>query len=574
MSRAAGPPPGHTFRLVLGLRFILFARRLGRRGLLGAVLGGLLSAGLSGGLGLAAWWLFARVEAIAQQPVWMAFSLGLFCFLLGLFWVIWPVIAARVDEAYEMGRFIHFPIRPLRLYGLQSLVGLVEPAAVFFYPILLGAQLGLAASLEPGWPAALGLSLCFVFMCAATGRCLLNLMLNVMTSRRSGEILFAGLLLALGLAALLPPVDASWLFARLGGFGAEPRDLALLANTARAVAATPPGLLARGLAAAADGQTAAALGAGALMLACGGAAWLLGLWLLLRFYRGGRGLALWPERRSPGNERRSPGNDRRSRRRKRWRRRWLGPVRRLWPSGPLAAIAAKEVVTLARNPKGRLLFAVPFFLLIILKIIGAGQLLRYLWGDAWAAGLWSLLGAYVLSVLGGQLFGNGFGYDGWAVRWVFWAPLRPRQWLLGRNLGQGLFAGVQFAGLGALLYGLLPDAGPRLLALPLCGFAFGLSVLLAVGDLVSLRFPRRFHFSLARRDRPAAGAFFWMLAALALCSLALLAVLGLAGRSPLALHLGLLGLVGLGGAVFAGLLPRASRRLASERERLIAAVSG
>ncbi len=558
MSRAAGPALGQTFRLVLGLRFVLFARHLGRRGLLGAALGGLLSAGLTGGLGLAAWWLFARVEALAVQPVWMAFSLGLFCFLLGLFWVIWPVIAARVDEAYEMGRFIHFPIRPLRLYGLQSLVGLVEPAALFFYPILIGAHLGLAASLQPGWPAALGLSLCFVFMCAATGRCLLNLMLNVMTSRRSGEILFAGLLLTLGLAALLPPVDASWLFARLGGFGAEPRDLALLANTARAVAATPPGLLARGLAAAAAGQTGAALGAGALMLACGGLAWMLGLWLLLRFYRGGRGLALWPGRRSL----------------RRRRRRSLRRRRRLWPSGPLAAIAAKELVTLARNPKGRMLFAVPFFLLIILKIIGAGQLLRYLWGDAWAAGLWSLLGAYVLSVLGGQLFGNGFGYDGWAVRWVYWAPLRPRHWLLGRNLGQGLFAGLQFAGLGALLYGLLPDAGPRLLVLPICAFAFGLCVLLAVGDLLSLRFPRRFHFSLARRDRPAAAAFVWMLAALALCSLVVLAVLGLAGRSPLALHLGLLGLVGLGGAVFAGLLPLASRRLAARREQLIAAVSG
>ena len=556
MSRP-GPGLGSTLSLVLGVRFRLFLRRLGGRGAAGAVLGAVVAAGLACGLGLGAWWVFARVTAIAANPIWMAFTLGLFTFLIGLFWVIWPVIAAQVDEAYEMGRFFRFPVRPTRLYALQTLVGLVEPSVLFFYPILIGALLGLSVSLRPGWAAALGLTICFVLMCVATGRCLLNLMLNVMTSRRSGEILFAGLLIFLGLSALLPPVDASWLFERLGGFGGSPEDLSLLANTARAMGATPPGLLARGLAAAAAGRPVAAFGAGALMLACAGVAWLVGLWLLKRFYRGGRGLRLFP---SLGTRR--P-------RRAKARRGWLLPGL----SDPVSAVFEREVRTLVGNPKGRMLFAVPFFLLIILKIVGAGQLFAYLWGPVWAAVLWTLLGAYVLSVLGGQLFANGFGYDGQALRWVYWSPAPLRVWLVGRNLAQGLLAGIQFVGLGVVLFALVPDAGGGMLYLPLCAFPFGLLVLLGVGNLVSIRHARHFHFSLARRDRPAATAFLWIVVGLGCCSVAVLACLSLMGRSPVGGGAALAGLVAVGAGVYRLLLPLAVRWLALHREALIDAVT-
>ncbi len=553
----SGPSLGTTLRLVLGVRFGLFLRRLGGRGVIGAALGSLVATGIASGLGLGAWWVFARVPAVAANPIWMAFALGLFTFLIGLFWVIWPVIAAQVDEAYEMGRFFRYPVRPTRLYALQTLAGLVEPSVLFFYPILAGALIGLADSLRAPWPAAVGLTICFVFMCVATGRALLNLMLNVMTSRRSGEVLFAGLLIFLGLSALIPPVDASWLFARLGDFGGSPEDLSLLANTAKALGATPPGLLGRGLAAAAAGRAQAAFGAGALMLACAGVAWLFGLWLLKRFYRGGRGLRLFPSLTA------------RRANRVRVRRGWKLPGL----SGPVSAVFEREVRTLVGNPKGRMLFAVPFFLLIILKVVGAGQLFAYLWGDVWAAMLWTLLGAYVLSVLGGQLFANGFGYDGQAVRWIYWSPAPARAWLLGRNLAQGLFAGVQFLGLGAVLFALIPGATAELWLLPMSAFPLGLLVLLAVGNLVSIRHARHFHFSLARRDRPAATAFLWILVGLACCSLVVVACLALEAQRPGAGKGAMTMLIPLGVVAYRLLLPRAVRWLATHRETLVDAVT-
>lgn len=550
------PAPGlwQTTGLVLGLRFRLFGRRLTRRGAVGTALAVVFAAGLSLGLGAGGYLLFSAVPAIATEPVWMAFATGLFYFLLGLFWLIWPVIAAQVDEAYELGRFFVYPVRPARLYLIQSVAGLAEPAVLFFYPALLGSGLGLAQTLAPGAAATAGLMAAFTLMHVACGRCLQNLFLNVMKSRRSGEFLFAGLLLFLGLSAFIPPVDASWLFARFGAAAASPEDLALLARTAHALGNTPPGWLAYGLAASAAGSLRFALGCGLLMLAVAGAAWMLGLVLLKRFYRGGRGWTVLPSRA------------RRPRR----------PARTGWRlpgvSGPVCAVFEKELKTLLSSPKARLLVAVPFFLLILLKIIGAAPLFRYLWGDTWAAVVLALLGAYVLSVLAGQFFSNGFGYDGPGVRQVFSLPQPPGVWLAGRNLAQAALALAQFTGLGLLLFVLMPGAGVRAVALPVTSFPFGLLVLLGLGNLLGARYPRRFHMSLARRDRPVGASFVWVLACLGGCTLVVLAMTGLAPDRGAGLWVALAPLPLLGAGIYALLLPVAARWTRAGRERIIDAI--
>jgi len=553
-AEAAGPGLGETLRLVLGLRFRLAGRRLAGRGALGAALGGLFAAGLSGGLGYGSYFLFGRVEGIQASPVWTAFALGLWCFLLGLFWVIWPVIAAQVDEAYELGRFLGFPVRPLRLYALMTLVGLVEPAVLFFYPALLGAALGLSRGLAPGWGFSLGLMAAYTLMLVATGRALLNLFLNAMVSRRSGEILLVAFLLLLSLAALLPPVDAAWLFERLGTLGGSGADLALLANTSAALAATPPGLLARGLAAAAAGEHRAAWGALATMLALGGAAWLMGLWLLKRYYRGGRGLRFLPARAPAPPAPVATG----------WRLPWL--------SDPASAVFEKELKALISSPKARLLFAVPFFLVIILKVVGGAALMRWLWGEAWTAMLLFVLGLYVLSVLGGQVFSNGFGYEGHAVRWPFLTPAPLRDWLLGRNLAQAAFALAQLLGLSAVVLALMPGTSLRLLGLPVLLLPTALSLVLGLGNLTSVRHPRRLHHQLSRRDRPPAAGVLWTLGGLGAVALAGLAALGLCGDGPDLWAL-LACLLALSLVAFRALLAVAARRLGEGREHLIQAVT-
>ena len=546
--------------LILGVRFRIFWRRFGDSGCFGSIFGALLAVSLSLGLGVGSWCLFSKVDGITSDATWMAFTLSLFTFLVGLFWVVWPVVAAQVDEAYEMERYFRFPVRPLKLYTVALLKGLFEPNVLFFYPILAGALLGLASSLEPDTGTVLVLTASYTLMCVTTGRLLLNLMLNIMTSRRSAEILFAAILVALGLAVYIPTVDASWLFARLGEFGDTAQDINLLANTARALSVTPPGLLARGLAASASGHWQAAVGSASLMLFYAGLAWLGGLWLLLRFYRGGRGLRLLPKK-AGGKGKKAVHWERRTG----WRLPWLAEQTQ--------AVFEMELRSLVSNPKARMLFAVPFFLLIILKIVGAGQLLMFTWGQAWTAALWSMLGAYVLSMMGGQILSNGFGYYSHAVRWIFWTPAPYNSWLVGRNLAHGIFAAAQFFGLGLVLFLFVPNTSTRLMGLPVGSFFFGLLCLLSVGNLMSVTNPRRFHYTLARRDRPEPISFLWMIATLAFCATVTMVILGMFASSLLLENLSLLLLPALAYPVYWKLLVLSSSRVGTNKEIIIDAIT-
>jgi ABC-2 type transport system permease protein len=551
-----GPSFRQTFGQVIRLRFRLFSRQLTGRGFLGGIASTLVALCLSGGLGVGSYLLFSSVSALDDNPTWMAFAMSLYFFLIGLFWVLWPVVAAQIDEAYELGRFFAYPVRPGQLYLVQMTAGLAEPSVLFFYPALIGAGLGLHQTLGSGSLATLGLMLAFTFMNVAAGRCVQNMFLNVMKSRRSAEILFALFLAVLGLSAFLPPVDASWLFERLGGFGTTSEDLRVLARTARALGSTPPGWLAMGLAAAAAGRTGIVMTCCGLMLVTAAIAWMIGLVFLKRFYRGGRGLRLLPSReRTEADRAARPG----------WRVPGL--------SDAAAAVFEKEIRTFASNPKARLLLAVPFFLLILFKIIGGHQLFMYLWGDGWAAVLLALLGLYVLSVLSGQFFANGFGYDGPGVKQTFLASAPPRSWLFGRNLAQGLFAVAQFLGLATLLFVLMPSTTFRGIELPLLTFPFGLFTMLGMGNWLSARFPRRFHLSLARRDRPVGVAFLWVLATLGGCTMLTLALLGFAGRGILPLWAALVGLPFLGAAIYRMLIPVALRTMRVNRERIIELVA-
>ncbi len=63
---------GQVVRLVLSLRFRLFARSLTSQGLLGTLVAVGLALLLSLGLGVGSFLLFSAVEGIHQNPVWMA----------------------------------------------------------------------------------------------------------------------------------------------------------------------------------------------------------------------------------------------------------------------------------------------------------------------------------------------------------------------------------------------------------------------------------------------------------------------------------------------------------------------
>jgi hypothetical protein len=548
-----GPGLATALHLMVGLRLRLARRQLGGSGWIGAVVGVLLLGGLAALLGLGSYLLLTRLPAL-EERIWLAFALGLLSFLLSLFWVTWPVIAAQIEESSELGRYLHLPVSPARLYLVQTIAALGEPGVLFFFPALLGISAAMAVrfGLDPGLLAVLAAA--FVWMNVAVGRTLQIALLNVLRSRQSAEWLLTGFLLALGVAAAVPPVDASWLFERLAtGEAATADDLREIAVAADALADTPPGWFGYALRAAVRGHAGTALKAAVGMVVVGALAWVAGLALVQRFYRGARG-----RRRAPT----APATPAAPRA---WTLPGLAP--------DTAAVADRELRTLWRNPKVRMLVAMPFFLVLLLRIFGAGWILRYGFGPPWAAVLVTLLVGYALAVASGPLLANAFGYDGPAVRLVFLLPARPGAHLVGRNVAHAVLLVGESVLLGALVVTVLPGATLRGMALPAAFLAIALPVLLGLGNRLSVAAPRRSHLSLTRRDRPPPLAAAVMLLALAACG-------GLtSGLQVLAVRLGLpsvllLWPLPLLGAVFyRHATGRAAAHLVADRERLISAVA-
>lgn len=562
--------------LLFGLRLRLASRRLAP----GARVGAALSAAIGLGLASAAAWgtylLFARVLTVAgpihlrgdesAEFIWLRFGLSLLTFLLGLLWLLWPLIAAQVDEAFELSRFAHYPLRPRRLYLAQTLLSLVEPAALLFYAPLCG----LLVALAPRLPLAPALALCaaYVLMCVTCGRALANAMLSVLTSRRSSELLLSAVLGLLLLSFAMPSVDVSWLSRQLQGLGGG-ADLRLLVRGAASMQITPGGWLATGLVAVMLGRTKLALLMLGLMLGLTALAWPLGLVALKRFYRGGRGL--FGRRRTdasrtdtPANASRAPRaepdgrSDDRAARDGSWRR-------------PLWVLLRKELALLYANPRTRLLFVVPFFLLILLKIVGGPQLFSHLAGPSWAAWLLAVLAGYLVTMLAAQLFANGLGYEGPALLVTFVAPQPLWLPVVARNLAQALLATLQFTLLTVLTLTALPEATSQGLTLPLTLYPYVLSVALAAGNLLSLRYPRRFSASLRQRDRVPPAAAAWLV--LVLGSAGALAALLWRASTALGSALPLLTLPLLGLGVYAATLAPTLRILRRDKGRLLAAIA-
>ncbi len=240
-----------------------------------------------------------------------------------------------------------------------------------------------------------------------------------------------------------------------------------------------------------------------------------------------------------------------------------------------ATLFAREALDLWHNPRARLLAAVPFLLAIVLRLLSGRQLLVALAGksaDAWLVGSLCLYGAVVL---GSTFSQNAFGYDGHGLAALLAAPVDPRALLVAKNRLHAL-AGAALA----LLVSLFVAAYFRTTswldwACALAGVAALLPALLAVGNLLSVTFPVRFHADLKRRDRLPFAASMLGLAGAGLGALPFTLALRAAGRAgPTAATL-----VGvLAGAVatwllYFALLPFALALLDRRREHVLQAVT-
>ncbi|MBX5483381.1 MAG: hypothetical protein IRZ16_16290 [Myxococcaceae bacterium] len=553
MPPSARPAPPGFFRhllLLWGLRLRIGLNRGGRRGVVLAVLGFTGSSAPGLFLGIAFFGLM-RHPAIAASEMWSRFFLNLLCFVTASTWALWPLMSAGVDDHSELSRYQAFPISSFWLLVASTLASLFEPRAFVFYAPVAGATLGFLSLHPPAsWAMVALLFALYAVMNAAWSRVGLHLVLNVLRQERSAEMIGGFFVVFLAAASFLPPIDTSWLKDVGGGLSAV--SSTLIADAALALSRVPPGFFGHGVFVLAEGRVGVAVLLAVLLAAFTALPMYVAWRLLVRFHQqiGRAG----PPVRQP----RAQGSDPFARSRGRFR-----------------TLAIREALDLWRNPKARLLASVPFLLAILLKLISGRDLFVYLLGDAadaWLLGALSLYGAIVLASTFSQ---NTFGYDGHGLVVFFAAPLDLAEVLRAKNLVQGL-AGAALALVVSVFYVVYFRAFDFFSwACAVAGTAALIPVLLAVGNLLSLFFPVKFHASMKRRDKLPLAAALLGVGGASIGAFPFVTALRLSGHAApgVAQLLIILGGAVLGWTAYRALLPLSLALLERRRELVLRAVT-
>ncbi len=496
---------------------------------------------------------FVATRALLESPLVADARLELFLLLLvGFFvstmWMLWPVVTAGVDDAAELSRFALFPVSSGRLFLASVVAALFEPRTLPFWGTLLGSGTAVCERDHASVPWMLAATTALAFASVVWGRVGLHLVLNVLRHRQSAEAMGAGLLVLLGLAALVPPPDLTWLKEVPHGLGAV--DVHLIAGGVFLFSALPTGAWAWTLTASAAHLPSLAIVELGYLGCTTVVGYVVALWLLEWFHRRA-GRALPQPVKTPA---------------------------RVLPfgSGSLFRVLWKrELADLLRNPRVRLMLALPFFLAILLKLVGARAFAEVLAGpqaDAWIAGG---LASYAALVVGTGLAQNLFGYDAEGTALFLAAPVDFRLVLRAKNLAVGGLAGSLVAAI--LLFDAVylgrPALWIELTVVPVAACQVLLS--LAAGNILSIVSPRRFHATLRRRDRapPLSTAVGFGVAALAILPGSLVLETFANQTLPLPLIVGAWLLPALAYAGWRASLVAAVRLLESRRPQLLWAVT-
>ncbi len=154
---------------------------------------------------------------------------------------------------------------------------------------------------------------------------------------------------------------------------------------------------------------------------------------------------------------------------------------------PLASVVEKELRSLARTPRFRLLFVMGFTfgILIFLPILLRG---RTSGGQAPEYFL-SLVGAYSLLLLSDTLFWNIFGLDRTATQVWFLEPVPLRVVIVGKNLAASIFVVLEITAITLVWLAIRMPTGLSSIADAYAANLVFSLYLAGAGDLASVRYP-------------------------------------------------------------------------------------
>ena len=464
---------------------------------------------------------------VAGFAAYLLASGGLWVLLPTVFWgvcLLWqggPVMLASMQEQFDLGILLRFPVKFSTYYLLYVVFGLADVATIMGTLCCLGIWIGVTAARPELWAwMALGM-FGFAAFNVLLVRAVFAWIDRWLTQRKTREILGAVFMLLLLSLQLLNPVFHSQRRAHPGGPISQEQARAAATESQPILAQIvarhgvwlkpafmvqdwlPPGLVARA-ARQQDHQrprqALASLGVlGLWVLATGSG---LG-WRLRAEYRG-ESLSSAPSRKKPAGILAST----------------LGKEAgwRFGGSNPLVPLMEKEARALRRTLPLLWALCAPLLMVLIMASLFRNN------STGLATSFSFALPLYVAFALMGftQLFSNNLGAEGAGIQLLFLSPTPIRTVFLAKNL----FHALLFF-LDALLVGLL--ATLRLGAQPVWIVAataswvlFALPCCLAVGNIFSLRMPFRIHPGRMTRQRGSQ--------ANALSSMALLlAVMGVGG---------------------------------------------
>ncbi len=476
------PKVAGQLQLIAGLRWRVFANSLrtakGKADLAGRILYGVLMAffvlGLGAGLAFASWAAFRNNRpAILAGELWIVLAV----------WQFLPILYTSFGHHDDAAILLRFPLSYPAFFTLILADGLLDPVAIvalfWLGMILVGAGVAAAASipwvlLGLGAFAAVNLLLsCAVF--AWLDRWL--------AQRRTREVLGAIFLVVIIGIQFIQPISKRW----GKGAGETVRHLA------PAEGVLPPGLAVRvieGFRPGGGGQAITGLvglGLAGLVLA-----WALGLRLRAQF----RGESLSEAPREVAGAAKTVHQG--------WSFGGLSP--------PVAALLEKDLRYLLRNIGQYFSLIVPLALVVVFGLQRQASPGFHLMPLARSNFFFPIAVAYCLLVVIGHAY-NSLGYEGPGISMLFAAPVRFREVLLAKNL---LYTLVFAAEVGLVLLGSLfvgAKFSPMIVGLTLAAILFVFPANLAVGNVVSLNFPRRMQFGTIRRQKATGMTMFINLAA-------------------------------------------------------------
>ncbi len=370
--------------------------------------------------------------------------------LVFLYWQVMPLLIAATGASLDMRKLKAYPIPVRQLFAIEVLLRVTGALEMFM--VLLGAMTGIL--FNPRLPSAGALAFLpyMVFnLLLAVG--LRDLVIRLLAHKRVREIAFMVLVLGAGALQLI--------LAR-GGFGGGFRVLAS-ADVFKVWPWTATANLAQGR----------EIGISLLYLLA---------WCVI-----GSAFGLWQFSQTFSFDEAEAGASRApvigSR---------VGPIERFYrlPSvlfrDPLGALVEKELRSLARSPRFRLVFLMGFTFGLVIWLpvaLGHSGATQSFLGSNYL----TVVSVYSLLLLSEVCFWNSFGFDRSAAQIYFLAPIPFSSVLIGKNLGAILFIALEILSVTAVC---------AVLGMPLnllkLGEAFAVAgvvsiFLLGAGNLMSVR---------------------------------------------------------------------------------------